>query len=108
MPLEEYLVPVSPRTNICFDCQNACGACPWSEYDPETKKPRFQPVPGWTAEPVKLNLGTRKAVRIIVDTYHITACPLFLPDEKRKVDFNSLTDKQWAELMKQWRVWGWI
>ena len=52
--------------NICFDCENACGDCEWSEIDPITKYPRFAPVRGWTAEPSKI--GT-----------HITACPKFKP-----------------------------
>lgn len=53
--------------NICFKCQRACGGCSWSAD--------FEPVPGWTAEPALLNGG--------IETYHITACPLFLPDKPR-------------------------
>lgn len=71
--------------NICFDCEKSCGNCSWSEIDPETKKPRFEPVPGWTAERVKLSnyIGYRN---VPVVTYHITACPLFEPTPPRKVE----------------------
>ena len=67
------------HTNICFDCKRACGGCSWSENDPVTGKIRFEPVPGWTAERVPINLSWG-----IDFTYHITACPLFEPDEPRK------------------------
>ena len=72
--------------NICWDCQRACGGCAWSELNPETGKPRFAPVPGWTAEQVVLQTNNNQYGRVTVDTYHITACPLFLPDEPRAVD----------------------
>ena len=72
------------RANICFTCENACGRCPWSSSNPETGKPNFEPVPGWTAEVVKLMSGTTKnGKHIFVDTYHITACPLYKPSRKR-------------------------
>ena len=38
----------------CWTCQLACGGCPWTEVDHETGQIRFQPVPGWDAEPVIL------------------------------------------------------
>jgi hypothetical protein len=60
------------KVSICFDCKNACGGCSWSGIDPVTKKCLFEPVPGWTAEPVYLKMSKRR-----VKTYHITACPLF-------------------------------
>lgn len=72
---------INTKTNICFDCKKACGGCSWSELDPVTGKPRFEPVPGWTAKPARLlywvDNGTRKRYD---DTYEITACPLFEPD----------------------------
>ena len=80
MALSDYLVPINSRTNICFDCQKACGGCSWSELDPATKKPRFEPVPVWTAEKKKLIVSCSKGKRIVIDTYHITACPEFVPD----------------------------
>ena len=66
----------SSKCNICWDCENACGGCVWSEIDPETRKPRFEPVPGWTAEEVYINVSGRKNVK----SYHITDCPQFAPD----------------------------
>lgn len=70
------------QANICFNCQRACGDCPWSEIDPETDKPRFQPVPGWTAKRVILRMNVRKGSSEFVDTYSITACPMFIPDKR--------------------------
>ena len=63
------------KANICFNCSNAVPdnkghGCPWSRD--------FEPVSGWTAEPVVLNPG-RKYER--TETYQITACPLFDPDD---------------------------
>lgn len=68
--------------NICIDCQRACGGCSWSEINPETGKPRFQPVEGWTAEEVLLLVGSSGRNKVISQTYKITACPLFVPDRK--------------------------
>lgn len=85
MAIEEYLVPCGTRTNICFDCQRACGRCSWSACHPVTGKPLFLPIPGWTAKPSKLYSAGGKARRTSeLWTYHITACPLFQRDEPRK------------------------
>lgn len=67
-------------TNICFDCKNAVPdseghGCPWSR--------KFEPIPGWTAEPTVL--GTGKSYTA-TDTYEITDCPLFDPDDKDRHD----------------------
>lgn len=69
--LNKYLVPVEKyrkQANICFNCQRACGDCPWSEIDPETDKPRFQPVPGWTAKRVILRMNVRKGSALTQST----------------------------------------
>lgn len=76
-------------TNICFDCKKACGDCSWSEIDLDTKKPRFEPVSGWTAEPV-----TYTGYRGELCTWHVIACPLFEPDEYRKPNYAMLTEEQ--------------
>ena len=55
--------------NICIDCQNATGGCSWSMD--------FEPVKGWTAE--KRNY---KYHDLVVDTYYVTQCPLFVHDEE--------------------------
>ena len=60
------------RANICFDCENACGNCSWSAVDMDGKL-LFEPVPGWTARKVTINLGKGRTT----ETYHITDCPQF-------------------------------
>lgn len=80
-------------TNICFDCQKALGGCAWSEINPETSKPRFEPIPGWTAEKVTMTVNHKGGV-YSTETYAITDCPLFVRDEPRKVDYRMLTDRQ--------------
>lgn len=71
------------KTNICFDCENACGNCSWSEID-EKGQVRFEPIPGWTAEKTKLYVGDSRASGVrYTDTYHITACPQFKPSRKK-------------------------
>ena len=58
--------------NICFNCKNAVPddrghGCSWSR--------RFEPVPGWTAEPYRLYSSGPP-----IETWDITACPMFDPD----------------------------
>lgn len=71
------------KSNICFDCKRACGGCSWSEVDDKTGKVKFEPVPGWIAEPTKLYLGEAHGVRKYGDTYKVMACPLFEEDRRR-------------------------
>lgn len=68
MGLEESLVPIQ-GPNICFDCANACGTCPWSRS--------FTPVPGWTATRV-YRPTTQGNNRVMRAGYRITACPQFV------------------------------
>ena len=105
MALSDYLVPIQNKTNICIDCQKACGGCSWSEIDPETERPRFEPVPGWTARKVVLNTGFdgRSNRKVFVETYHITACPQFVPDPPRKTDNLELNDGEFLRI--RGRVW---
>ena len=59
---------------LCLSCGRCYGDCPWSERDPETKRIKFQPVPGWTAEATwKRGCGA---------SYHVVACPLYVSDGK--------------------------
>ena len=53
--------------NICWDCANATGRCPWSAG--------FKPIKGWTAEKVE-----RTGSYGLITTYYISACPLFVRD----------------------------
>lgn len=61
------------KPNICFDCQNAVCGCSWSRD--------FTPVPGWTAEKTVIRQIYVKGYEQDVETYHITACPQFVPDK---------------------------
>jgi len=79
----KYPIPSDSGANICFFCRRACGGCSWSAFDPAAGRPRFQPVPGWTAEPVKLS-GPEAGRTRYADTWHITACPLFALDRPGK------------------------
>ena len=106
MGLNEYLVPAGSKANICFNCQKACGKCSWTAVDPVTKKIRFEPIPGWTAEKVKLLTGHSHYNAVVIDTYHITGCPEYLADEPRPNDFKEVTNEQWEAMCRLWRIWG--
>ena len=83
-------------SSICLDCQRACGGCSWSASTPDGKL-LFEPVPGWTAERVLLNLGGGTEKTRYCETYRITACPQFLPDPPqpcRPCDRLELTEEQ--------------
>lgn len=87
----------SPQNNICWDCKKACGKCSWTAANPLTGELLWKPVPGWTAEEVE---QLRGGYRTSWKTYHITACPLFEPDEKRKTNPAALTvdeEKAWLD-----------
>lgn len=75
-------VKPSNKANICIDCQKACGGCSWTRCETWKKgKPiMFQPVEGWTAE--KIYRVSQDGY--VIETYSITACPEFIPDEPRK------------------------
>lgn len=92
-------------TNICFDCQNACGGCSWTEINPVTKRPRFEPVPGWTAKLVLLNVGGTKTGNRYIETYFVTKCPLFIPDAPRKRDNRELTEEQSKDFLDNLSVY---
>ena len=109
MALSDYLVPIqgSGKANICFDCKKACGGCSWSAVDPDTNKLKFEPIPGWTARKTVLNVGSDRFGRNLVETYHITECPLFeKEDAKRKSDTQELTDDQFRILKAYWKRLG--
>lgn len=102
MSLENYSPPYGSSASICFDCQRACGGCCWSEIDPETEHPRFQPVPGWTAEPSVLCSYAGK-IPGWANTWRVKDCPLFEPDAPRESARGELTEEQLADLMREWR-----
>lgn len=90
------------KTNICFDCKKACGGCSWSEIDPNTEKPRFEPVEGWTAEETVLRVYEQDRTRF-EKTYHITACPLFERDEPRTSSGSGISLEQMEVMLMRWR-----
>lgn len=56
---------------LCWDCKNATGLCPWSAW--------HEPIEGWTATPTVIdNMGEK------IRSYKITACPMFIKEEERK------------------------
>ncbi len=70
---------IAPYSQPCWDCANACGGCPWSA--------KFQPVPGWDAEPVIIrNHLNRGEENFSAKSYKIYACPQFRADPRRKHD----------------------
>lgn len=82
--------------NICIDCKRSTGLCPWSAVDPKTGKLLFEPIPGWTAEKVKLRCGAgRDGKANYEDTYSIKACPLFEKDERKPGEVGD-----WTKLLK--------
>lgn len=73
MSIEQYFT----SQQLCWGCRNACGGCAWSSMG--------KPVPGWTATPMRRNVGTSKGVPVIIDTYRVMACPLYVPDEPMRI-----------------------
>ena len=59
----------------CWDCKRVgTGTCAWDRSKAET------PTPGWTATPT-----TMRGVGKTLCSYHVIACPLFVPDDPRVV-----------------------
>lgn len=61
----------------CWTCLRYCGGCPWSA--------RFEPVPGWDAEPVEKSGNNTNPP---ISTYNIKSCPMYendgsIPPEER-------------------------
>lgn len=68
---------VITQTNICMECAKACGKCSWTAVAADGETLLWQPVEGWTAEPVKISVRNENGVYREIETYHITACPEF-------------------------------
>lgn len=94
MSLDQYIVKIDENGNLCWDCERACGACPWSAVDPNTDEIRFDPVPGWTARKVTRPVGNGPGGKAWMETYHITACPLFVQTPPRNSSPAMLTKEQ--------------
>ena len=74
MSLEDYL---EDSGQLCWKCKKACGLCSWSHH--------FEPIPGWTAKPIRRSFGNGKKGPVVMDTYRITECPLYVPDEPMRI-----------------------
>lgn len=96
--LDRYLFPVQPlRGNPCMDCARPIMECPWLHED--------KPVPGWKASPRSYSLGRRHGIPVMVTTYEIRSCPLFVPAPERYSNPAELTTAQnefflWKERRK--------
>lgn len=53
----------------CWTCTKYLGGCPWSA--------RFEPVPGWDAEPVEKSGNNTNPP---ISTYDIKFCPMYVND----------------------------
>lgn len=53
----------------CWTCTKYLGGCPWSA--------RFEPVPGWDAEPVEKSGNNTNPP---ISTYDIKSCPMYVND----------------------------
>ena len=53
----------------CWTCTKYLGGCPWSA--------RFEPVPGWDAEPVEKSGNSTNPP---ISTYNIKSCPMYVND----------------------------
>ena len=69
---------VKKHSQLCWDCQKACGGCSWSRD--------FTPVPGWKAKPTKIisyttNGSGRRATKkkFYIDSFAVYECPEFEP-----------------------------
>ena len=56
----------------CWTCTKYLGGCPWSA--------RFEPVPGWDAEPVEKSGNNTNPP---ISTYDIKFCPMYVNDGSR-------------------------
>lgn len=70
--------------SICESCLNNAGGCSWTEEDPVTHRIRFEPVPGWTAQPTTIPWGRKQ-----VEGYFVTDCPRY----RRNPAFDRAADR---------------
>lgn len=66
------------KSTLCWRCQRpGTNTCSWDESRGTV------PVEGWTAEvrPLRMQIGR---VPIMKTSYHVIACPLYIPDENQK------------------------
>lgn len=67
-------------STICWSCKYACGKCPWSECDKETRELKWQPVEGWRAIRTRILMHTKSDHRHkkhYETSYRVLACPQY-------------------------------
>lgn len=67
-------------STLCWSCKYACGKCPWSECDKETRKLKWQPVEGWRAIRTKVLMHTKsdhQRKKHYETSYRVLACPQY-------------------------------
>lgn len=67
-------------STLCWSCKYACGKCPWSECDKETRKLKWQPVEGWRAIRTRILMHTKSDHRHkkhYETSYRVLACPQY-------------------------------
>jgi hypothetical protein len=65
-------------STLCWSCKYACGKCPWSECDKETRELKWQPVEGWKAKKTKIMMHSQNTTRKrkhYETSYIVKACP---------------------------------
>lgn len=55
--------------SLCVSCEKCDGRCSWS------RKPIFQPVPGWVAEPTVIRCGEYNGIMRLQRSYLVLSCP---------------------------------
>lgn len=65
----------------CWTCANALGGCSWTSIDKKTNKVRFEPVPGWDAEPTSRSINGET----IMESFAIHNCPEYVPDSLNRL-----------------------
>lgn len=67
-------------STLCWSCKYACGKCPWSECDKETRKLKWQPVEGWRAIRTRILMHTKsdhQRKKHYETSYRVLACPQY-------------------------------
>ena len=67
-------------STLCWSCKNACGKCPWSECDKETRELKWQPVEGWHAIRTRILMHKKsdhRRKKHYETSYRVLACPQY-------------------------------
>ena len=68
------------KQTLCWSCKNACGKCPWSACDKETRELKWQPVEGWHAIRTRVLMHTKsdhRRKKHYETSYCVLACPQY-------------------------------